>query len=88
MIHLIPMCISAIVEKFHLNLPSEEIKQLITKYDFKSEGKFAYCDFLQSCVLLFKQKETTPLQRVVIQNPRIQVNILEVNRGNCDVIGD
>uniref|UniRef100_A0ACB8FR73 Uncharacterized protein n=2 Tax=Sphaerodactylus townsendi TaxID=933632 RepID=A0ACB8FR73_9SAUR len=61
-----------LAEKFHLNLTKEERKQLITKYDFKSVGKFAYCDFLQSCVLLFKQQEPTPLQRIVIQDPRIQ----------------
>ncbi|XP_066490336.1 EF-hand calcium-binding domain-containing protein 6 [Tiliqua scincoides] len=60
----------AIIEKFHLNLTREEIKQLITKYDYKSVGKFAYSDFLQSCVLLFKHQEPSPLQRVVIQNPR------------------
>uniref|UniRef100_A0ABM5GGZ5 EF-hand calcium-binding domain-containing protein 6 n=1 Tax=Pogona vitticeps TaxID=103695 RepID=A0ABM5GGZ5_9SAUR len=62
----------AIIEKFRLNLSNEELKQLITKYDFKSVGKFAYCNFLQSCVLLFKQQELSPLQRVVIQNPRVQ----------------
>ncbi|XP_015263858.1 PREDICTED: EF-hand calcium-binding domain-containing protein 6 [Gekko japonicus] len=62
----------AIAEKFHLNLTKEESKQLITKYDFKSVGKFAYCDFLQSCVLLLKQQDTSPLQRIVIQNPQIQ----------------
>ncbi|XP_042324554.1 EF-hand calcium-binding domain-containing protein 6 isoform X2 [Sceloporus undulatus] len=62
----------AIIEKFHLNLTKEEVKQLITKYDFKSVGKFAYCDFLQSCVLLFKQQEVSPQQRIVIQKPRVQ----------------
>ncbi|XP_060114520.1 EF-hand calcium-binding domain-containing protein 6 [Heteronotia binoei] len=61
-----------IAEKFHLNLTKEESKQLITKYDFKSVGKFAYCDFLQSCVLLLKQQDTSPLQRTVIQSPQIQ----------------
>nr|XP_008109631.1 PREDICTED: EF-hand calcium-binding domain-containing protein 6 [Anolis carolinensis] len=62
----------AIMEKANLNLTKEELRQLATKYDFKSVGKFAYCDFLQSCVLLFKQQELSPLQRVVIQNPRLQ----------------
>ncbi|XP_053113483.1 EF-hand calcium-binding domain-containing protein 6 isoform X2 [Hemicordylus capensis] len=62
----------AILEKFHLNLTKEEIQQLITKYDYKSVGRFAYCDFLQSCVLLFKHQELSPLQRVVIQDPRGQ----------------
>ncbi|XP_062990400.1 EF-hand calcium-binding domain-containing protein 6 [Elgaria multicarinata webbii] len=62
----------AIIEKFHLDLTREEIKQLVTKYDFKSVGKFAYCNFLQSCVLRFKHQEVSPLQRVVIQNPRVQ----------------
>ncbi|XP_053243628.1 EF-hand calcium-binding domain-containing protein 6 [Podarcis raffonei] len=62
----------AILEKFNLNLTKEESKQLITKYDFNSVGKFAYCDFLQSCVLLFKFQDVTPLQRIVIQNPRVQ----------------
>ncbi|KAJ6666401.1 hypothetical protein lerEdw1_000674 [Lerista edwardsae] len=60
----------AIIEKFHLNLTREEVKQLITKYDYKSVGKFAYSDFLQTCVLLFKHQEPTPMQRVVIQHPR------------------
>ncbi|XP_026533446.1 EF-hand calcium-binding domain-containing protein 6 [Notechis scutatus] len=64
--------ILGIMEKFHLNLTKEEIQQLITKYDFKSVGKFAYCDFLQSCVLLFKQQEVPPLQRLLIQNSRVQ----------------
>ncbi|XP_063164332.1 EF-hand calcium-binding domain-containing protein 6 [Candoia aspera] len=60
-----------IIGKFHLNLTKEEIQLLITKYDFKSVGKFAYCDFLQSCVLLFKQQESSPLQRLLIQNSRV-----------------
>uniref|UniRef100_A0A8C5RRL9 EF-hand domain-containing protein n=1 Tax=Laticauda laticaudata TaxID=8630 RepID=A0A8C5RRL9_LATLA len=64
--------ILGIIEKFHLNLTKEEIQQLITKYDFKSVGKFAYCDFLQSCVLMFKQQEVPPLQRLLIQNSRVQ----------------
>lgn len=59
-----------IIQKFHLNLTKGEIKQLITKYDYKSVGKFAYSDFLQSCVLLFKHQEPTPMQRVVVQHPR------------------
>ncbi|KAF7237646.1 EF-hand calcium-binding domain-containing protein 6 [Varanus komodoensis] len=62
----------AILEKFHLDLTKEEINQLIMKYDFKSVGKFSYCDFLQSCVLRFKHQEVSPMQRVVIQNPRVQ----------------
>ncbi|XP_032078011.1 EF-hand calcium-binding domain-containing protein 6 [Thamnophis elegans] len=64
--------ILGIIEKFHLNLTNEEIQQLITKYDLKSVGKFAYCDFLQSCVLLFKHQEVPPLQRLLIQTSRVQ----------------
>lgn len=71
-----------------MNLTKEEVKQLVTKYDFNSVGKFAYCDFLQSCVLLFKQQEVSPLQRIVIQNPRVQVNIPNMKGEKLGTTGD
>ncbi|NXJ77675.1 EFCB6 protein, partial [Trogon melanurus] len=59
-----------IVEKFNLGLSEGEINQITTNYDFKKNGRFAYYDFLQSCVLLLKPQETSPLQRVLIQKPQ------------------
>uniref|UniRef100_A0A8D0L785 EF-hand domain-containing protein n=1 Tax=Sphenodon punctatus TaxID=8508 RepID=A0A8D0L785_SPHPU len=60
----------AIKEKFNLELSQEEVSQITTKYDIKNNGKFAYCDFLQSCVLLLKPQESSLLQRMIIQkNP-------------------
>nr|XP_042704136.1 EF-hand calcium-binding domain-containing protein 6 isoform X2 [Chrysemys picta bellii] len=61
----------AIAEKFSLDLSKEEISQIATKYDIKNNDKFAYCDFLQSCVLLMKPQESSLLQRMIIQKPRI-----------------
>ncbi|XP_037701873.1 EF-hand calcium-binding domain-containing protein 6 isoform X2 [Choloepus didactylus] len=58
----------ALVEKFNLDVSKEECQQLIVKYDLKNNGKFAYCDFIQSCVLLLKAKETSLMQRMKIQN--------------------
>jgi hypothetical protein len=58
----------ALVEKFNLDISKEESQQLIMKYDLKNNGKFAYCDFIQSCVLLLKAKETSLMQRMKIQN--------------------
>ncbi|XP_069347370.1 EF-hand calcium-binding domain-containing protein 6 [Eulemur rufifrons] len=58
----------ALVEKFNLDINKEERQQLLIKYDLKNKGKFAYCDFIQSCVLLLKAKETSLLQRMKIQN--------------------
>ncbi|XP_025873217.2 EF-hand calcium-binding domain-containing protein 6 isoform X1 [Vulpes vulpes] len=58
----------ALVEKFNLDISKEECQQLIVKYDLKNNGKFAYCDFIQSCVLLLKAKETSLMQRMKIQN--------------------
>ncbi|XP_023558316.1 EF-hand calcium-binding domain-containing protein 6 [Octodon degus] len=58
----------ALVEKFHLEVSKEEGQQLLTKYDLKDNGTFAYCDFIQSCVLLLKAKETSLMQRMRIQN--------------------
>ncbi|ERE86505.1 EF-hand calcium-binding domain-containing protein 6 [Cricetulus griseus] len=58
----------AIVEKFKLDISKEESQQLIVKYDLKDNGKFAYCDFIQSCVLLLKAKETSLMRRMRIQN--------------------
>uniref|UniRef100_A0A2K6FCY8 EF-hand domain-containing protein n=2 Tax=Propithecus coquereli TaxID=379532 RepID=A0A2K6FCY8_PROCO len=58
----------ALVEKFNLDISKEERQQLLIKYDLKNKGKFAYCDFIQSCVLLLKAKETSLLQRMKIQN--------------------
>lgn len=58
----------ALVEKFNLDISKEERQQLIVKYDLRDNGKFAYCDFLQSCVLLLKAKETSLMQRMKIQN--------------------
>ncbi|XP_054438549.1 EF-hand calcium-binding domain-containing protein 6 [Pteronotus mesoamericanus] len=58
----------ALVEKFNLDISEEECQQLVTKYDLKGDGSFAYCDFIQSCVLLLKAKETSLMQRMKIQN--------------------
>ncbi|XP_023391663.1 EF-hand calcium-binding domain-containing protein 6 [Pteropus vampyrus] len=58
----------ALVEKFNLDISKEERQQLIVKYDLRDNGKFAYCDFIQSCVLLLKAKETSLMQRMKIQN--------------------
>ncbi|KAM7115087.1 EF-hand calcium-binding domain-containing protein 6 isoform 2-T2 [Molossus nigricans] len=58
----------ALVEKFHLDVSPEEQRQLTTKYDLRNNGRFAYCDFIQSCVLLLKAKETSLMQRMKIQN--------------------
>ncbi|XP_059103989.1 EF-hand calcium-binding domain-containing protein 6 isoform X1 [Peromyscus eremicus] len=58
----------ALVEKFKLDISKEESQQLIVKYDLKGNGKFAYCDFIQSCVLLLKAKETSLMRRMRIQN--------------------
>ncbi|XP_075408724.1 EF-hand calcium-binding domain-containing protein 6 [Tenrec ecaudatus] len=58
----------ALVEKYNLDLSREESQQLITKYDLKNNGKFAYCDFIQSCVLLLTAKETSLMRRMKIQN--------------------
>nr|XP_036862712.1 EF-hand calcium-binding domain-containing protein 6-like [Manis javanica] len=58
----------ALAEKFNLDINKEERQQLIVKYDLKNNGKFAYCDFIQSCVLLLKAKETSLMQRMKIQN--------------------
>ncbi|XP_055108687.2 EF-hand calcium-binding domain-containing protein 6 isoform X4 [Symphalangus syndactylus] len=58
----------ALVEKFNLDISKEECQQLIIKYDLKNNGKFAYCDFIQSCVLLLKAKESSLMRRMKIQN--------------------
>ncbi|KAI4545805.1 hypothetical protein MG293_002360 [Ovis ammon polii] len=58
----------ALVEKFHLDITRDECQQLLVKYDLKNNGKFAYCSFMQSCVLLLKAKETSLMQRMKIQN--------------------
>ncbi|NXE08214.1 EFCB6 protein, partial [Lophotis ruficrista] len=59
-----------IAEKFDLGLSEREMKQITTKYDLKQNGRFAYYDFLQSCVLLLKQQESSLLHRVTIQKPK------------------
>ncbi|NXP50628.1 EFCB6 protein, partial [Heliornis fulica] len=59
-----------IAEKFNLNLSEGEINQITTKYDLKKNGRFAYCDFLQNCVLLLKPQESPLLQKVIIQKPQ------------------
>uniref|UniRef100_H0WJE7 EF-hand calcium-binding domain-containing protein 6 n=1 Tax=Otolemur garnettii TaxID=30611 RepID=H0WJE7_OTOGA len=58
----------AFVEKFSLDISKEECHQLMVKYDLRNNGKFAYPDFIQSCVLMLKTKETSLLQRLKIQN--------------------
>lgn len=67
---------SALVEKFKLDISKEESQQLIVKYDLKNNGKFAYCDFIQSCVLLLKAKETSLMRRMRIQNADKMVGVL------------
>lgn len=66
---------SALVEKFKLDISREESQQLIVKYDMKNNGKFAYCDFIQSCVLLLKAKETSLMRRMRIQNADKMVGV-------------
>nr|KAF6494659.1 EF-hand calcium binding domain 6 [Rousettus aegyptiacus] len=58
----------ALAEKFNLDISKEERQQLVVKYDLRDNGKFAYCDFIQSCVLLLKAKETSLMRRMKIQN--------------------
>ncbi|XP_055421960.1 EF-hand calcium-binding domain-containing protein 6 [Bubalus kerabau] len=58
----------ALVEKFNLDISRDECQQLLVKYDLRNNGKFAYCSFIQSCVLLLKAKETSLMQRMKIQN--------------------
>ncbi|KAB0386586.1 hypothetical protein FD755_001542 [Muntiacus reevesi] len=58
----------ALVEKFNLDITRDECQQLLIKYDLKNNGRFAYCSFIQSCVLLLKAKETSLMQRMKIQN--------------------
>ncbi|XP_005379502.1 PREDICTED: EF-hand calcium-binding domain-containing protein 6 isoform X2 [Chinchilla lanigera] len=58
----------ALVEKFRLDVSKEESQQLLVKYDLRDNGTFAYCDFIQSCVLLLRPKETSLMQRMRIQN--------------------
>ncbi|XP_036616726.1 EF-hand calcium-binding domain-containing protein 6, partial [Trichosurus vulpecula] len=41
----------ALADKYNLEISKDECQHLITKYDLKNNGKFAYCDFFQSCVL-------------------------------------
>ncbi|NXU47038.1 EFCB6 protein, partial [Turnix velox] len=57
-------------EKLNLNLSEEEMRWITTKYDLKRNGRFAYYDLLQSCVLLLKPQESSLLQRVIIQKPQ------------------
>lgn len=68
--------ISDIAEKFHLELSKEEINQMTTKYDIKKNGKFAYYDFFQSCILLLKPQKSTLLQRVIIPKPQKPVHTM------------
>lgn len=63
------------MEKFKLDISREESQQLIVKYDLKNNGKFAYCDFIQSCVLLLKAKETSLMRRMRIQNADKMVGV-------------
>lgn len=66
----------ALVEKFTLDISGEESQQLAVKYDLKNNGRFAYCDFIQSCVLLLKAKKTSLMQRMQIQNAHKMVRRL------------
>uniref|UniRef100_I3M3I3 EF-hand calcium-binding domain-containing protein 6 n=1 Tax=Ictidomys tridecemlineatus TaxID=43179 RepID=I3M3I3_ICTTR len=72
--HRRPAVVSAaLAEKFNLDMSKEESQQLVLKYDLKNNGRFAYCDFIQSCVLLLKAKETALMHRMRIQNAQKMV---------------
>lgn len=75
---------SALVEKFKLDISREESQQLIVKYDLKNNGKFAYCDFIQSCVLLLKAKETSLMRRMRIQNADKMVGVPACSPGGLE----
>lgn len=68
------------MEKFSLDISKEECQQLVVKYDLKNNGRFAYCDFIQSCVLLLKAKETSLMQRMKIQNAHKMVGRVTLRR--------
>nr|XP_040137724.1 EF-hand calcium-binding domain-containing protein 6 [Ictidomys tridecemlineatus] len=75
--HRRPAVVSAaLAEKFNLDMSKEESQQLVLKYDLKNNGRFAYCDFIQSCVLLLKAKETALMHRMRIQNAQKMVSFL------------
>ncbi|XP_038612776.1 EF-hand calcium-binding domain-containing protein 6 isoform X2 [Tachyglossus aculeatus] len=59
----------ALAEKFGLNFSKVDQQQLTAKYDKKSNGRFAYCDFLQGYVLLFTAQKPSVLRRLKIQKP-------------------
>uniref|UniRef100_A0A5F9CW51 EF-hand domain-containing protein n=1 Tax=Oryctolagus cuniculus TaxID=9986 RepID=A0A5F9CW51_RABIT len=63
-----PASLGRLVEKFSLDVSPEESRRLLAKYDLRNTGRFAYCAFLQSCVLLLQAKETSLLHRLKIQN--------------------
>lgn len=58
----------ALVDRFRLDVSDRERQQLLVKYDLRNNGTFAYCDFIQSCVLLLRARETSLMQRMKIQN--------------------
>ncbi|KAM9245559.1 LOW QUALITY PROTEIN: EF-hand calcium-binding domain-containing protein 6 [Leptosomus discolor] len=64
------MIAADIAQKFSLDLSEGEINQITRKYAFKKNGRFAYYDFLQSCILLLTPQESSLLQRVIIQKPQ------------------
>ena len=83
-----PMCLpSALVEKFNLDISRDECQQLLVKYDLRNNGKFAYCSFIQSCVLLLKAKETSLMQRMKIQNANKMVRESRGGRGGAGLHG-
>ncbi|KAM5289165.1 EF-hand calcium-binding domain-containing protein 6 [Ctenodactylus gundi] len=57
----------ALVDQFGLDVSQEERQQLALKFDLKGTGTFAYCDFIQSCVLLLSATGTAPTHRMKIQ---------------------
>lgn len=58
-----------------MDLSKEEFSQITTKYDIKNNGKFAYYEFLQCCVLSLKPQGSSVLQRMVVQKLREPVCI-------------
>ncbi|NXY68500.1 EFCB6 protein, partial [Glareola pratincola] len=59
-----------LVKKFNLDLSEGGMKQIATKNDLNKNGRFAYYDFLQSCIFLLKPQESSLPQRVIIQKPQ------------------
>ncbi|XP_053318206.1 EF-hand calcium-binding domain-containing protein 6 [Spea bombifrons] len=63
-----------VMSRFGVDLTSDDLHRLLTKYDSRNNGKFSYSDFLRNLVFAQKPGEATFPRRMKLPRPRVPMS--------------